>query len=429
MSKRFSTIGLFALFVLFLLGKSVLAEELTLVQALKLGIENNTEVIISELDREIAEGNYQIAKKSLFPEIKLNSNYTRLEQVPFGSPNVYRTTLSLQQPIFLAGKLLSGIELAEKGIELIALQGEQKKESLVYNIINSYYGVLMARERLEIEEEALKLIEEHKRIVQANIKAGLALKTDLLQVEIEEGNSLQNLREARNKLYLARRSLGIMIGTDLTAIDFIVPELALEIETGFDYLYQQALLKRPEIQLLALNQEMTELNLSLKKKDRYPNIILIGNYGWQGEEFSLEDGSWDLSLSLSFPVFDGRKSVSEQKNIEKELAQLAHSIKNLQEMIALELEEQLMKLKQNQNNIELQQINLEKSEDNFRLSSLRFEAGLGTNIDLINARTMVKQAKMMLMQAEYQYHLNLASLLYKTGSLFEHLEEVINHEK
>lgn len=429
MSKRFSTIGLFALFVLFLLGESVLAEELTLVQALKLGIENNTEVIISELDREIAEGNYQIAKKSLFPEIKLNSNYTRLEQGPVGSSNLYRTTLSLQQPIFLAGKLFSGIELAEKGIELIALQGEQKKESLVYNIINSYYGVLMARERVEIEEEALKLIEEHKRIVQANIKAGLALKTDLLQVEIEEGNSLQNLREARNKLYLARRSLGIMIGTDLTAVDFIVPELALELETGFDYLYRQALLKRPEIQLLALNQEMTELNLSLKKKDRYPNIILLGNYGWQGEEFSLEDGSWDLSLSLSFPVFDGRKSVSEQKNIEKELAQLAQSSKNLQEMIALELEEQLMQLKQNQNNIELQQINLEKSEDNFRLSSLRFEAGLGTNIDLINARTMVKQAKMMLMQAEYQYYLNLVSLLYKTGSLFEHFEEVINHEK
>ncbi|MFW6267228.1 MAG: TolC family protein, partial [Halanaerobium sp.] len=71
-----------------------------------------------------------------------------------------------------------------------------------------------------------------------------------------------------------------------------------------------------------------------------------------------------------------------------------------------------------------EQLSLENAEENLELTNKSYQAGIGTNIDVINAQTSYKQAQISLLQAEYNYEINLYKLLYNTGRISELFEDV-----
>ena len=75
--------------------------------------------------------------------------------------------------------------------------------------------------------------------------------------------------------------------------------------------------------------------------------------------------------------------------------------------------------------INLEQLSLENAEENLELTNKSYQAGIGTNIDVINAQTSYKQAQISLLQAEYDYEINLYKLLYNTGRITELFKDVI----
>ena len=87
-----------------------------------------------------------------------------------------------------------------------------------------------------------------------------------------------------------------------------------------------------------------------------------------------------------------------------------------------------MKIKEYQNNIKLQRINLKKARESLNIEKKRFEQGLGKSVDVLQAQTTLKQTKMSQMRAEYQYKIALFSLLQKTGKLVDYCEEVVKSE-
>lgn len=454
-----------------LAGDDLSAEGLSLEQLLKAGLNNNFTIKESQLEREMAELDYKFAKRSIFPELTLNTSYTRLEEGPQipagfeliknpvnndlvgikplykeGPPDVYNTGLSLQQPIYMSGKIWTGIEIAGRGLELAQIKEEMTTEEVILQIVQAYYNVLMARERVEIEEQALQMVREHKKAARISFKAGMALKTDLLQADIEEGNSLHSLRNARNQLQLARKSLSNLTGVELKGIQLkeieIEPEIFspynIKIKNGKEVegnhnknlatIYDTALEKRSDLQLLNLNRELTGLNLELEKKANFPDIFISANYKWQDDEFNLADGSWDLTLGLSMKVFDGGRSRLKQKKLEKELVRLEKNSSNIRNMVELELERSLFNIEQNKKNIDLQELNRVKARENLNLEEKRYKAGMGSYLDVMNARTMLKNANTSLVFARYHYQLSLFELLQKTGQLSNYFKGVTGDE-
>lgn len=430
--------------LLMLLTGSILAEDsqlLTLEDILSTGLEKNTGIIEGEFDRDIARQDFETARKNLWPEISINSTYTRLDEGPLtmdgfdtqkfepiykeGSPNVYNTQLSLQQPIYMGGQIRLGIDLAEERKSLADVEYNQKKSQTLLNLIESYYNVLMAEKRIEIEEKALELVKEQKKAVQASYDAGMAVKTDVLQVEIEEGNALHSFESAQDALYLAKKSLSKTAGINDHQFVLKEPEISPQLELDLETMQQKAIGDNSQLQMLAINKTMTETNLEMEKKSRFPQVALAANYSWQDDKLSFEDGSWDVSLSLSLSLFDGGKSDSEQRKIKKQLEKLEETRENAQSMIELDIENIMLDIEQNLKKIELQRLNVEKAEENFELQSKRYEAGMGKNIDVLSAGTVLKQAEIEFMQSEYQYIINQYKLLQKTGNLIGFYEEVI----
>lgn len=420
---------------------SILAfDSLTLKEALRVGLENNSDIKQSHLEVEKSEYDLELAERNWYPTLDLQSSYTRLEEGPLefdfstltpseGSRDNYNTQLTLQQTIYSGGQISLGIKQAEKGLTLTGLQTEQEISETLYNIIEAYYNALIAADRVEIEKEALEVVREHKRIVKSSFEEGVALKTDVLQIEIKEGESEQSLQNARNQLHLARKNLANLIGMDGGDFQLLSPDIQAAVELDLERLYQVALEKRPELSMMAVNEEMVETNIEIEEKSHLPRLALAGNYSWQGSELEFDDGSWSISLSGSLSIFDGGKSSTSEKKYKKELNRLKESKRNLKELIRLDIESKILTARENQAEIELQELNLNKARENLRLEEMRYQEGVGTNIDVMNAQTTLKQTKIGKMQAEYKYQLDLFELLQKTGQLTGYCEEVISNER
>lgn len=447
-------------------------EKISLEDALRLGYKNNSELKQSELSQEKSDLDLKLAWRSLFPQLNLESSYTRLGEAPeipspiynmkyapadfkdidnidptkkpvemddskvtlipemnAGPKDNYNTSISITQPIYMGGKIRLGIDQAKKGQDMAEIQAEKKKGEVLNQIIQSYYNLLMAKERVSIEEDALNLVREHKKMAKASFKSGMALKTDLLNAEIEVSKAQNSLNNARNQFKMAKKNFKNQIGLKGKNISIIGTELSPELDLRLEELYKKAVVKKPELKLIELNKEMTRTNLKLENRSKFPQIMLIGNYNWQGDELDFEDGSGNIVLSASMTLFDGGKSGIKEDKLEKEIKKIDESESSLKDMVKLDLEQQLVKLEEYKNNIKVQKMNLNKAKESLNIEKKRFEKGLGKSVDLLQVQTTLKQIKMGKMQAEYQYDMALFNILKKTGRLVDYCEEVINNEK
>jgi len=448
-------------------------KELNLKKAIELAYENNTELKKAERNKEKSELDLDLAWRALFPDLKLETSYTRMSEAPqistpyynmtyspadfFDNDNFqekpqlkqdqtdvmlkpetiegpkdnYQTSLSFTQPIYMGGRIRLGIEQAKRGLKMAEVQNEQKKSEILSQIINSYYNLIMAQERVEIEEQALSLVKKHKNIAESSYDSGVALKTDLLQAEIELSKAQNRLKNAKNQFELAKKSFKNQIGIDksqkITIKDSsqLVPEINLDQEK----LYEKALTNKPELKMMELNQDLTKTNLKLEEKSNFPQIMLIGNYSWQGSELDFENGSGNIVLSASMNLFDSGKSNIKENKIEKELENIEDSKEDLKDMVELDIEKQLITIEEKRDDIKLQEMNLKKAEESLTIEEKRFKEGMGRTVDVVQAQTTLKQIKLSKMQAQNEYEIALFEMLNKTGDLVNYCEEVINNEE
>ena len=119
----------------------------------------------------------------------------------------------------------------------------------------------------------------------------------------------------------------------------------------------------------------------------------------------------------------------QREKLKEELQKLALNRDNLEELLSIELENQLLRIEENKRNIELQRLNLQRAEENLALEEKRYQAGTGTNMEVLNAGMVLKTTRIASIQAGYQYEVSLYQLLEKTGRLIDYCEEVIFNEK
>jgi len=434
MKNRMKVITIFLVTVIFLSTPAVMAaENINLEEAVKILIEENRTLKNARKDIENAEKDEELAVRSYFPTLDLQSSYTKFDegqQLPlggYGSDENYSTSLSLTQPIWLGGKVSMQKEIAGYSLEIARTNYEKSVEDQIFSLIQAYYGVLQAQGMVEIREEALDTVNEHLRIVKNNFEAGIAIRRDLLQSQIEQRKAEEALTAAKNNLKIVRRRLTQLLTTD-KVYEPSNPEIDFELELEQQILFNTALANDPQLKILELNKEIIKLNQKLKGQYYRPSVSLNGSYNWQGQEF-MDQKSWSMTLGVNVPLYDGGKGNLNAEKQEKELEKIANNRQDLLENIDIEVEDSILTVKENKEAIELEQLSLENAEENLEIANKSYEAGVASNTDVIDAQSTYNQAQTSLLQATYKYETELFRTIYKSGRLKEYFEDVINNEK
>jgi outer membrane protein TolC len=397
--------------------------ELSLEECIKYGLENNRGIKIASEKVFSAELKKEEVKTTGLPTVTLQAGYTRLSEVdpftitiPFGpttqsftvSPSIlnnYSAKLTVTQPVFTGFKIDINKEMSDQAINANMQDLEAEKIKLKYSISNAYWSLYKVLEGKKVIEEYIKTLELHIKDVKNFYQQGLITYNEVLKLEVQLSSLKFQLIETDNGIQLVTLSLLNLMNVPQTTKISIKPEIAKKDSTDLQTLEEinnQALSVRPEIKALSFRIKTRESAIQMTKAAWYPDIYLLGNYTYSRpnqrivpskDEFN---GTWDISLSLSYTLWNWNATSYRTQQAETDLSQTNHQFEMMKDGILIEVKQAYLNLIKNNEKIAVAQNTVKQAEENFRVSSSLFQKGLIKNSDLIDAETALFDSKIKL---------------------------------
>ncbi len=416
-------------------------EDLSLEKAIKLAIEQNRQLENARYEISSAEKDIDLTTRSYYPTVDLENAYTKLDEgqttlnpkalMPGSNASLmmetpdenYTTSFTLTQPIWLGGRVSLSKKIAGYGVEISRADYEQQVEETIFNVIKAYYGVLQAEGMVDIRKKALEIISNHLNVVKKKLRAGLAIKQDLLQSKIERRQAAEKLTAAKNNLTIARKRLAQVLAMK-KEFDVSQPQNVPQKNLKEQNLFATALENRSELLALKLRKKLVETRKELNANPHRPRFSLNCSYDWDGEEF-MDEESWSVTMGGSIPLYDGGKADIEAEKENLELKKIKNSRRDLIQSIEINIRDTALAVEQANEMVELEKLSLRNASENLDLANKSYTAGVGTNTDVTDAQANYRQAQISLLQAKYNYEIELFKMLYRSGQLSEYFKEVI----
>jgi len=408
----------------------------TLEQGIKEAFENNWSVKAKE--EKVSESVFakNEAKAGFLPTFSTSYSYTHLGFVPsidtsifgndlefkLGDQNIYQWQATVMQPIFTGYAVTSAYELAKLGIDQSKLDLELEKLDLALNVKEAYFNILRADKAVNVAKSAVESLEAHHTVAKNFYDVGMIPVNDLLKAEVELANAQHNLIQAQNASRLTRVSFNVLLSRSVDEPFEIEDILKYTKETpDFDNCLEKALKARPEIKSLELTDAQIDQQINLAKSKYYPEVAFTYNYikagdtpKVSGSNFQLSD-QWQTNVGLSWTFWDWNKTRNSVNQAESQKRQLSQTRKSIEDGIKLQLKQAILNLKEAEEKIPTAQKAVEQAEENLRVSEERYKAQVTTSTEVLDAQTLLSQARMNYYNALYDHNLARAGLLRAIG--------------
>lgn len=362
------------------------------------------------------------------PFVKMPAQDYGLIQIPaatttMGTQDNYAFYVTLEQPIFTGLALTRTVELAGLGLDVSRIKFAQEKVTLAYKVKEAYWNILRAQKIRMVAEQTVLQISDHVRVAQDFYNVGLIPLNDLLKSEVQLADARQNLIRSENSLLLAKANfntlLRIPIEQDTRVQDILTYQ---PYSNTWEACHQEALQKRPEIKEIETQIEIARKNIQLAQSDYFPQVVLQGRYIKQGDNPSVSGSpfvvtdNWDVIAALKWNLWEwGRTHYLEQERI-KQREQIKEALTQIKDLIGLEVKEAYLSLREAEKNIGLAEKSIQQAEENFRISQVRYREQVTTSLEVLDAQTLLTQAKNNTCQALYAYNLAHSRLLKAMGT-------------
>ncbi len=418
-------------------------EVYTLEKSVEEAIEKNWGIKTKEQKIEEARYAKKKAKADLLPRFSTSYTYRREGEVTewelpeeiaslpgfsdmslsFNSQNNYQWQGTITQPLFTGFALSSAYELAKLGIDLSEMELELEKLDIALKAKEAYFNILKTDKAVVVARSAVEALQSHLKVAKNFYDVGMIPVNDLLKAEVELANAEQNLIKAQNSAQLSRASFNIVLSKPINSTVNVqdIQEYTPEI-VDFERFYEQALMKRPEIKAVEINDKQIDQQIKIAKSKYYPEVALTYNYTKSGDTPSvsgsssfMDSNSWQAiaSLTWNFWNWGSDKYSVRQKELNK--LQLVNTKRSIEDGIRLELKNAILNLQETEKRIPAAKKAVEQGEENLRVSSERYKAQVTTSTEVLDAQTLLTQARVNYYSALYDHHLAKAALLRALG--------------
>ncbi|MDD2328574.1 MAG: TolC family protein [bacterium] len=315
--------------------------------------------------------------------------------------NTYIAGLRVEQPIYTGGKITAAYRMARIGEEMAQLNEVKSRAEVILQADEAYWTYV---EMLELEKTACaycELVMQLERDVENGLNAGMMSRNDLLKVQVKMNEADLQLLRAENGVRLARMNLCHVVGLPLNS------EVAVESSPDSPVTGEVPLPDlgaRPEYGLLSKQIALKEQQAELVKSDFLPRVGIAGNMSYaNGLELNgsklLDHTAFSAVVSVNIPLFHWGEGRNKVRSAESEKRMVALRRDELVEKMNLEIEQALQAYNEAEARVMLASRSLGQVEENLRESSDRYETGLETLSDLMEAQTMWQQAHAEQVQA------------------------------
>jgi len=392
--------------------------ELTWEEAWEIARVQNPTLKSAQMDLVTAHEQVNEALAGALPQVSLAGVYTRNIEVPvfffdtmaikIGLKNTYVGMAEVRQPLWVAGKVGVALKAAKSYLGQTEASVEQTRQSVYVALAQTFYGTILARELVNTTQTALERATQHRDRARLMYEQGVVSEYDKIRAEVQVANLEPPVLEVRKQYALSlaalRRLLNLPPGDTL----IIAGSLDLEDTTLSPVNAEQAIERRAELQALRHARGMQKQLLSLAQRDLYlPSVYASANWQTQtqAEDFAFKNYSWYRSaaamLQVSLPLFDGFRTPSRVKQYRAALRRLDYAEEDLRAAIRMEVEESQRELERAILTVAVHEQNVREAQRGYDIARVRYESGVGTQLELLDSEFQIDQARVARLKALY----------------------------
>jgi outer membrane protein TolC len=427
----------FASILAFLPGESAAAESMSLSDCIARALDLNLSIQGGREAVTAARGGMLEARSGFLPNLSLNGSYNFIEEpqtigwpdstgqlrdLKFDVTKDYTFQFTLSQPVYSGGRLTSSYRIAGLSHEIALADLETRQADVTLSVTEAFYGLMLARESVEVTRQAIEIAEEFLRIAKARYDAGEASSFEVMRAEVEVSNLMPGLIAARNQVALSELTLKNAMGVDPDQpIEFVGAFEEDDFDIGLEDALETALRQRPEMKINDLQKNMAAQSVRLAKAGRLPSLAVSANYDFRSDKLSLSGDEVEKTyagyLVLSFPIFDGLRTKSQISQAYSQHRQAEIAETGLKDMIELEVRSALLAIDAARETLKSQEKNVEMAGEGLDIANQRYMQGYATNLEVMDAQLALNRARTNRIQALHDLSMAIARTKKAMGIL------------
>ena len=392
--------------------------DITLDEGIQMALENNYAIEKSAADLDSAYWSLREARRGGGPTLAWEGEANRVGGKATDGRDKkgeFSNKLSLRMPIYTGGKLENDIEAANHGLDAAHLALERTRQEIRSTVSQDYYDVLRCHSQVEVYRESVNNLQAHLDNVNSKFRAGTVAQTDVLSSEVSLAQGKQRLVTAKNEYNIAVATLnndvGLPTATDTNAVDRLGYEAY---QLDLDECVAFALENRPDLlqKEYALRQSKAAMNSA--KAGTRPKVDAGINRDFVGDgpfKSNIDDSDrWSVGISANWNIFDNQVTAAQVSQKKAAVRRAEAELADTRNIVQLDVRTAFLSLQAAEENIKTMQEALAKAQEDYRIEVVRYSAGVGTNLEIMDAQDKLVAAKGDYITALYNYNKSKADL-------------------
>ncbi|MCU7547639.1 TolC family protein [Chitinophagaceae bacterium LB-8] len=382
----------------------------------------------------ISEQKVSLAEKGKLPLVSGTASYNyvapvaeaqfplgnTLKDIQFQPHNNVNAGINIVHSIYDFGKTRLNIERAKLDLLQSKNNIENTKAQLASQVAGIYYTIIYLQKAIDVQDSVISVLEANKKLMENKFKNGDALKIDVLtlqnNIDIEQNRKVDlqnNLEKQFNLLTYATGQETRALKTtqfDFTANASAVNDALKSAQiNNYDFIIAQQRIKQAETEL------------ALVRLESKPSINLNGSTGFRnGYQPVIQDVRFNYAVGagVSIPIFSGGRLKQQNKIASSVVKQNELVVETLNNQYEKDIKQAITDIKSNQERLKNSHEQITIAKEALRLAQSRYNNGLSTNVELLNANTNVQKVELAAIQYQYQLTLANIELARLTGTVY-----------
>ena len=345
------------------------------------------------------------------------------------SIQTWQINLTASQVLYAGGGVQSAVKSSKLAREAALLDLQAAINDALLQVRTSFYNVLLAREKIKVQESNVELLQSQLKTTTDRFEAGTVSSFEKLRAEVAVANAKAPLITARNDYRLAIESLRQALGLTAGRTDALrkVPDfvgtldftpVAFDLQAAFDAAHA----KRPDLERIAKLAAAREEGITVARASSLPTVSAFG--GWTlrkgvTNSFGDSENGWLLGVQSQWSIFDGKATAGRVAQARSALEQTRLSLGEAQLAIDIEVRRAHSQWQQSTELAEASARVVEQATEAVRLANARYSAGTSTQLDVLSAQVDLTTARTNQLQAYYGYNVAVAALRKAMGQADE----------
>jgi outer membrane protein TolC len=409
---------------------TALAQEYTLSDLYKQALKNSEKMKMAQENLTIAQYGKDKAWAVLIPRVTAFGTYNRFSESKYSDPpaNVLIQPIEsgnwgvrADQSFSLSVRELTALKVAGQTITKSEFDLDATKADFVLIVASAYYDVMKAKKALEIAAANMERLTSYRNSVEKRVKVGELTKTALLRSEGELSGARADYLRATNVFQLARFALVRITGIEDEFRLKETPPLAQE-NISLTNLRNIAFDRRADLKSYDMQAQMAQGYVSYARGAFWPSLSLFAIYNRADQDprgQTLNRETLVSGVSLLFPFFEGGLRVAEYREAKAKERQAKLAYADFKKSVDIELQGSYLDLQTQRGALQFSEDQLIFAQDNYGGVVRQFDNGLATNLDVMDANSLLLTAEKNVMEAYYNFQLAYLRVKRSNGTLLQ----------